>query len=53
MAKGTLKDKVVNEARNKALHMSHIPDGIKTSYEVCVTDGCVLLTKKNTTQKPK
>lgn len=50
MAKGTLKDKVLDDARNKALHMSHIPEAIKASYDVSIRSGSVVL-KKNGVNK--
>ena len=46
MAKGTLKNRVLDDARNKALRMSQIPDRIKASYDASIRDGYVILTKK-------
>jgi len=47
MAKGTLKDRTVEDARNKALRMSHVPDSIRATYSVSFEAGSVILTKKN------
>lgn len=50
MAKGTLKDRVLDDARNKALRTSHIPETIKASYSISIESGSVFL-KKNGSRK--
>lgn len=39
-------DRVVNEARGKAIEKVHIPRDIQKSYNVCVEPGKVILSKK-------
>jgi len=39
-------DRVVNEARGKAIENTHIPRYIQKSYDVCVEPGKIILSKK-------
>jgi hypothetical protein len=48
MAKGDLKDRVLDDARNKALKMTHIPDSISKVYNVEIKSGKIAIKKKHT-----
>jgi len=53
MAKGSLKDRVLNDAREKALKMSHLPESIKTAFKVSYSSGQVILTPKSASESKK
>ncbi|MHB0945852.1 MAG: hypothetical protein ACYC3B_01630 [Sedimentisphaerales bacterium] len=53
MAKGTLRDSVLNDARNKALGMSHLPESIKAAFKVSYSSGQVVLTPKSAGERKK
>lgn len=44
--KNKAEDKVVNEARRKAIGKAYIPRDIKNSYKVSIESGKVVLSKK-------
>ena len=46
MNKGKMSDRVLNEARKKAIEKSHLPQNIKKSYNVSIESGRVVLSKK-------
>lgn len=46
MAKGVLKDKVVEDARNRAFKASHLPKTISKSFNSSIKSGAVILTEK-------
>lgn len=52
MAKGTLKDRVLDDARNKALRMSYTPEAIMKSYKVGIKSGYLVLNKRTSEKKP-
>jgi hypothetical protein len=49
--KYNLRDSVLNDARNKALEMSHLPDSIKKAFHTEIKDGQVILTPKKAKNK--
>ena len=51
MAKGTLKDSVLEDARKKALSTTHLPKAIKDNFKVQIKSGSIILTSKNISGK--
>jgi hypothetical protein len=41
------EDRVLNEARSRAIKKAHIPQTIRDSYKISVKSGKVILSKKN------
>lgn len=46
MGKSRSEDRVLNEARKRAIEKAYIPQSIKKSYNVTITDGTAILSKK-------
>lgn len=53
MVRGMLRDRVVDDARNKALQiqLAYLPDAIKDAYDVSIEGGALVLRKKSATQE--
>lgn len=46
MGKSKPVDRVLNEARKRAIEKAYLPQSIKKSYKVTIMDGTAILSKK-------
>jgi len=51
MARGMLKDRVLEDARNKAFRMVNLPKSIREEYKVSIRSGSIILTAKKSKGK--
>jgi len=51
MTKGILRDRVLEDARNKAFRTANLPRSIREEYEVSIRSGSIILTARKSNGK--
>ena len=46
MSKGLFKDRVLEDARNKAFRMTNFPKSIREKFNISIKSGSIILTQK-------